>query len=191
MVAREDVDEAGAGQTEPDHEGADTDGAGHRTRELAGVLEELSAYLPSARADPQQDPNARDLARIADLVIRSIESRNGAISLMLGYLGNEWCRGILLALRTDVLRPSILQKAFSILRPHRPLSQRMMTLNLRAMERDGLVKRKVYESGRAHVEYALTTAGRELSEFILTITEWTEQNMDQILEAQNQFDERE
>jgi DNA-binding HxlR family transcriptional regulator len=52
------------------------------------------------------------------------------------------------------------------------VTQRMLTLQLREMERDGLVTRKVYAEVPPRVEYALTDEGRDLKRVYLAIHQW-------------------
>lgn len=58
-------------------------------------------------------------------------------------------------------------KRFSDLRRLMPrISQRMLTLDLRALEQAGLVSRKVYPEVPVKVEYALTAEGRRLRKLV-------------------------
>ena len=62
---------------------------------------------------------------------------------------------------------------FGELRKKMPrITQRMLTLQLRAMERDGLVTRKVYAEVPPRVEYSLTDMGRDLKSVYQAIHKW-------------------
>src|SRR4030088_3677307 len=53
------------------------------------------------------------------------------------------------------------------------ISQRMLTVTLRGMERDGLVTRKVYPEVPPRVEYALTKLGRTLRQLVRGLVQWS------------------
>lgn len=68
------------------------------------------------------------------------------------------------------------------------ISQRMLTLTLRGLERDGLVSRKVYPTKPPSVEYVLTDLGRTLLEPVNGLVLWAQKNTMQILASQAKFD---
>ncbi|BDC49981.1 ArsR family transcriptional regulator [Bryobacterales bacterium F-183] len=68
------------------------------------------------------------------------------------------------------------------------ISQKMLTKTVRQMERDGLVKRKVYAVIPPKVEYTLTDLGRGLSEAFCGVWIWAEKNHARIHEARKKFD---
>ncbi len=71
------------------------------------------------------------------------------------------------------------------------ISQRMLTLTLRGLERDGLVSRKIYPTIPPRVEYALTPLGRSLSEPVSALGNWAQANHGRIREARKAYDRRE
>ena len=70
------------------------------------------------------------------------------------------------------------------------ISQKMLTQTLRAMERDGLVHRKVHPVVPPKVEYSLTTLGHSLREAFCGVWQWAEINLDRVEAARAVFDER-
>lgn len=68
------------------------------------------------------------------------------------------------------------------------ISQRMLTLTLRGLERDGLVTRTVYPTVPPKVEYALTKLGRTLRGPLAAIGSWAVDHLDDIHEARTKFD---
>ena len=68
------------------------------------------------------------------------------------------------------------------------ISQKMLTKTLRQMERDGLVKRKVYPVIPPHVEYALTDLGHRLGAAFCGVWMWAEENGKAIADARQAFD---
>jgi len=71
------------------------------------------------------------------------------------------------------------------------ISQRMLTLTLKALERDGLVTRKVYPTVPPKVEYALTDRGRTLLGPITALAEWAEREREAIQKARATYDAKE
>jgi len=70
------------------------------------------------------------------------------------------------------------------------ISQKMLTQTLRAMERDGLVDRKVHAVIPPKVEYRLTELGQGLGEAFCGVWLWAEANLDQVEGARAAFDGR-
>ena len=70
------------------------------------------------------------------------------------------------------------------------ISQRMLTLTLRHLERDGLVERTAYLEIPPRVEYRLTPLGRTLLETIHSLIAWTQAHRDEIVAARARYDER-
>ena len=68
------------------------------------------------------------------------------------------------------------------------ISQRMLTLTLRGLERDGLVTRTVFPTIPPRVDYELTKLGRSLLEPVSGIGLWARQNRAAIAEARQRFD---
>lgn len=71
------------------------------------------------------------------------------------------------------------------------VSQRMLTVTLRSLERDGLVKRTVYPVVPPRVEYELTTLGGTLHSTIRSLVTWTEAHQEEIAAARATYDRRE
>ena len=68
------------------------------------------------------------------------------------------------------------------------ISQRMLTLTLRALERDGLATRTVHPTVPPRVEYALTALGRSLLEPVHELGQWALRNQKAIAAARRRFD---
>ena len=82
-------------------------------------------------------------------------------------------------------------KRFSELRRAIPgISQRMLTLTLRGLERDGLLTRTVTPSIPPRVDYELTQLGKTLLEPVIGLATWAEKNRVRIQEARNRFDQK-
>ena len=70
------------------------------------------------------------------------------------------------------------------------ISQRMLTVTLRQLERDGLVARTVYPVVPPRVEYALTPLGASLHQTIKALVTWTEANQERVAAARADYDAR-
>jgi len=72
----------------------------------------------------------------------------------------------------------------------RGVSPKVLTQALRALERDGLITRRVYASVPPKVEYTLTPLGRTLISLVEEIRVWAESHIESVLEAQQMFDQQ-
>jgi DNA-binding HxlR family transcriptional regulator len=70
------------------------------------------------------------------------------------------------------------------------ISQRMLTVTLRGMERDGLVTRKVYPEVPPRVEYALTRLGRTLRQLVRGLVDWSGAHLVEVDAARATYDAR-
>lgn len=88
------------------------------------------------------------------------------VELTLDLIGGKW-KGIILYHLLEG------KKRFGELKKFMPnITQRMLTKQLRELERDGLVNRKVYKVVPPKVEYSLTKQGESLKKTILSLEEW-------------------
>lgn len=104
------------------------------------------------------------------------------ISELLSRIGDKWS-----VLVVDALAQG--PRRFNELRREIPsVSQRMLTLTLRNLERDGLVSRTVTPSIPPRVDYELTALGQSLQCPIAALTEWALAHVEQIHDAQKRYD---
>jgi DNA-binding HxlR family transcriptional regulator len=98
---------------------------------------------------------------------RSVPHKTGcAVESALALIGGRWKGVVIYRLLQGTQR-------FSSLRKFLPsCSPRMLTLQLRELEEDGLVRRTVYAEVPPRVEYDLTAFGRTLEPVILGLCEW-------------------
>nr|WP_244857995.1 helix-turn-helix domain-containing protein [Agromyces archimandritae] len=68
------------------------------------------------------------------------------------------------------------------------ISHRMLTQTLRALERDGLVRRTAYPEIPPRVEYALTPLGRSLLEPTLALVRWAAEHHPELTTARDRYD---
>jgi DNA-binding HxlR family transcriptional regulator len=104
------------------------------------------------------------------------------ISTLLSRIGDKWT---VLVVQTLANGP----KRFNELRREIPsVSQRMLTLTLRNLERDGLVNRTVTPTIPPRVDYELTDLGHSLQKPICGLANWAMENVETIHAAQARFD---
>lgn len=97
------------------------------------------------------------------------------VELTLQVISGKW-KGIILYHLLDG------KKRFNEFRRLMPtITQRMLTLQLRELEQDGIVHREVYPVVPPKVEYSLTDFGKSLRPIILLMEEWGEQYTSEIL----------
>lgn len=115
--------------------------------------------------------------------ILSTECRK--VSQVLARVGEKWSVLIIIMLSDGPRRFSDLKRAID------GISQRMLTLCLRGLERDGLVKRTVFPVVPPRVEYELTPLGRSLREPVIALGTWARNHIAEIDAARAAFDRRE
>ena len=106
------------------------------------------------------------------------------ISELLARIGDKWTLLVVRTLSSGPLRFNAIRRQVS------GISQKMLTLTLRNLERDGFVTRKVTPSTPPQVEYALTALGRDLGAPVAALAQWTWENAQRIGAARAAFDHR-
>lgn len=106
-----------------------------------------------------------------------------AVREVLSRVGDKWSVLVIGQLGAGPVRFSTLRRTID------GISQRMLTLTLRGLERDGMIIRTVHPTLPPSVEYSLTVLGRTLLGPIRKLAEWAESNREKITEARARFDE--
>lgn len=94
-----------------------------------------------------------------------------ALGQVLDRIGDKWTVMVVGGLSSGPMRFNALLRLID------GVSHRMLTLTLRGLEQDGLVKRTVYATVPPKVEYELTDVGRSLIEPLRTLSSWALQNL--------------
>ncbi|MCC6920067.1 MAG: helix-turn-helix transcriptional regulator [Alphaproteobacteria bacterium] len=105
-----------------------------------------------------------------------------AISGVLQRIGDKWTVLLVSLLADGPKRFNEMKRAVN------GISQRMLTLTLRGLERDGLVSRTVYPTVPARVDYALTPLGSTLVDKLQALGEWARSNGGAMEAARLRFD---
>lgn len=101
---------------------------------------------------------------------------------VLNRVGDKWSVLIIGTLGAGPARFNELRRAIE------GISQRMLTLTLKALERDGLVTRTQFPTIPPRVDYALTPLGKTLLEPVQALAEWAEKHRGQLQTARDVFD---
>ena len=104
------------------------------------------------------------------------------VAPVLNRVGDKWSMMIVMMLANGPMRFSELRRAID------GISQRMLTLSLRGLERDGLVTRTVTPTIPPRVDYELTELGMSLREPVKALGEWAIEHIACIRAAQERYD---
>jgi len=118
------------------------------------------------------EPSTSNLER--DITLRDV----------LGRIGDKWSLRVVECLQRGPLRFNELRRNVD------GISQRMLTLTLRSLERDGLVARTVYPSKPPRVDYQLTDFGRTLVSPVSALLSWAETNLPNVELSRRCFDQQ-
>lgn len=113
---------------------------------------------------------------------KHVASECPAVREVLNRVGDKWSVLVVALLGDGKMRFSELRRAIE------GISQRMLTLTLKGLERDGLVTRTVYATVPPRVEYELTKLGRSLLVPIAQLGDWAAQNRENIQSAREKYD---
>jgi DNA-binding HxlR family transcriptional regulator len=105
-----------------------------------------------------------------------------AVSEVLARVGDKWTVLVVALLGDGPKRFSELRRGLG------SISQRMLTLTLRGLERDGLLTRTVYPTIPPRVDYELTRLGHSLLEPVSALGLWARRNRVAIQDARRRFD---
>ncbi len=103
-----------------------------------------------------------------------LEEGNCAVTATVSIIGGKWKPPILSRLVEGVKRFGELQR----LVPH--ITKKMLTQQLREMEQDGIVERKVYHQVPPKVEYSLSVYGESLKPVLKAMEDWGNEHRDRI-----------
>ncbi|MEV5313736.1 helix-turn-helix domain-containing protein [Streptomyces sp. NPDC052610] len=137
-------------------------------------MEEGTLKSPTHCADTEGDYDALQWDTRQGCEVRQILDR----------VADKWSLLVIALLDRRSLRFSELRRRID------GISQRMLTVTLRQLERDGLVSRTVHPVVPPRVDYELTPLGATLHDTIRSLVVWTEDHQDEIAAARAEFDRR-
>ncbi|HEY3916399.1 MAG TPA: helix-turn-helix domain-containing protein [Stellaceae bacterium] len=107
-----------------------------------------------------------------------------AVSSVLARVGDKWSVLVIRVLGDGPKRFNEIKRMVG------GISQRMLTLTLRGLERDGLVTRTIFPTIPPRVDYELTDLGRSLWKPVVMLGQWAQHHLADIHKARDKFDRR-
>ena len=102
----------------------------------------------------------------------------------LDLIADKWVVATMYVLSSGTRRYGELQREIG------DISQRMLTKTLRDLERNGLVKRKVYPVVPPKVEYSITPLGKTLNQILSSLCDWSRDNFNRVEIARDTYDSK-
>lgn len=137
-----------------------------------------------------QDGRFRGLVALSQEMGRAAPERDAPVREVMARLGDNWSALILKILATGSYRHATLKRVVAAFSAEGSISQRMLTLRLKALERDGFVARTVQTNcNPPRVYYMLTPLGHVLEAELSRLLVWIAHSEDQIQEARKRFTE--
>ncbi len=125
---------------------------------------------------------ARDRIEHPFVALTAADREQCPVRDVLSQLGDAWSSLVILTLYDGPRRFNALKREIG------DVSQRMLAVTLRQLERDGLVSRTVFPTKPPKVEYALTGLGRSLKARIDGLVAWADDNHEAIRRARAAYD---
>ena len=113
-----------------------------------------------------------------------LDSDCRGVASVLARVGDKWSVLVIMLLGSGPRRFNELKRMIG------GISQRMLTLTLRGLERDGLVTRTIFPTIPPRVDYELTDLGRGLSTPVKALGAWAHEHQPEIESARTRFDGR-
>lgn len=113
---------------------------------------------------------------------QGFEPGNCPVRQVLDHVSAKWPVLILLELGQKPMRFNELLRALP------DISKRMLTQSLRNLERDGILRREVFDTKPPSVTYSLSELGEGFLPHLLALVDWAENGMPDIVAARQRFD---
>lgn len=134
----------------------------------------------TAQVRVMEDPQEMAGALFADMPVAPVArcpTRD-----VLDRIGDAWSVLVVIHLSEGPCRFNALKRKVGL------ITQRMLTVTLRHLERDGLVSRRVFPTTPPQVEYALTDLGLSLAQVLAVLHRWAGENQPKVEAARRLFD---
>lgn len=155
---------------------------------MSGARGDLARLLSIGEAkQAPDDPRLSGLAALCAQMGSPPPGRDAPVREVMARLGDNWSALILKVLATGTYRHTTLKRVVGALSAEGVVSQRILTLRLRSLERNGFVARTELATIPPRVEYFLSPLGRELVAEFDRLLAWIEANAQQIQSARDDF----
>lgn len=151
-----------------------------RARPSTAVATAATPVTPAPRATPTAASALG--ACFVDAQRQLFDPTRCPVRDVLSRVGDKWSTLLLMALAVEPRRFGALHRAVP------DISKRMLTQTLRALERDGLLTRRVFPTAPPSVEYRLSPLGESLLEPLAALVAWADGTHDQVRQARAAFD---
>lgn len=122
--------------------------------------------------------------RVPNSADRHLPGECEAVGSVLSRVGDKWTVLIVMMLADGPKRFNELKRKIG------GISQRMLTLTLRGLERDGMVTRTLYPTIPPRVDYELTELGQSIRKPLAALGDWAFDHIEVIHQARAKFDSR-
>lgn len=158
--------------------------------DLDTTLRALEKTLQQAGGLSDREGTRKQLQDLVHAMSRDGVDRDLPVREIPARLGDRWSSLLMILLSTGTFRHSTLRRLVSLTSAEGKISQRMLTLRLRTLERDGLVSRRATDTHPPGMEYELTDLGRSLLKQIESLMQWTRSHNAEIMAARTRFNAR-
>ncbi len=161
--------------------------AGGTLRDLEALRRGVDALLAQDPDGPERAGKAGRLHTLLGQMVADGVGRDDPIREVMARLGDKWSPLLLLLLAAGSFRHATLRRLVGLTSAEGRISQRMLTLRLRSLERDGLVRREHIDTQPPGVRYELTPLGRGLVDQYESLMAWTRRHSTEIRAARAAF----
>lgn len=158
--------------------------------DLNDKLQEVRKALKLAGGASNTEHVYEQLSQLAQAMARDGVDRDEPQREIPARLGDRWSTLLLMLLRISPLRHSTLRRLVTALSAEGKISQRMLTLRLRTLERDGLISRRITDTHPPGMEYSITPLGGSLLAQIEQLHNWIRIHKQDILDARIAFSQQ-
>lgn len=151
------------------------------------ILAALDA-IGTDRAERDRQRHADNLTELLRNMARFGNHRSDPVRMIAAYLGDRWSSLIMHLLSGGMLRFGELRRLVCFVSAEHHISQQVLTLKLRTLERDGLVARHVTTDVPPRVEYQLSALGVAAYDHFCALVRWSEQASPVIRAARRDYD---
>lgn len=137
------------------------------------------------------DPRVSHLVTLVQAMGDVAPDKDTPVREVMARLGDNWSALLLKVLAGGEYRHATLKRIISAIAAEGDISQRMLTLRLRALERDGFVTRREEPCVPPRVYYSLTDLGKSLEAQLTMLIHWIESHDAQIMAARAAFNDKE
>jgi DNA-binding HxlR family transcriptional regulator len=142
------------------------------------------------RDEAQWERHAANLETLLSNMAQYGNQRTDPVRMHQAFLGDRWSSLVMHLLSGGMLRFTELRRLIGLVSAEHGISQRVLTLKLRVLERDGLLARHVTDDVPPRVEYRLTDLGVEAYALFTAQVRWSERATALIRTARRDYDAR-